>query len=250
MQALKKWVSGVSLLVAASVAFAVPVTTYTFEYTVVDGPSQVGSTFQRVFQIDDFLKSPTFFDFGGGNGLWKNDIGASSITNPTPFASEVQAVFASMPFPGLDFAQQHLGLYAELGYYLPGGTPTGAYGQFRLSSSVVTVRPTGEGDYFYDRFYFFHTWSGGRALGDWTPQTLADWFGDVGATNWYEGAARSRCVTATQGPCTSEADLYWSGTARFLGAVTVDPSQVPEPTTIALLGVGLLGVAVSRQRKK
>lgn len=248
MQSLFKLVSKLLISVATCVSFAAwaaPVTTFTFEFT-----SNAGTVFARSFSLEDFSGTPQFFDFGSGSGMWKAQVSTAAPITPSPRASQMAAVFAAMPLPGLAQAQSNVTLFGELAYYVPGGTPATANGQLRVESSTVAMRETGSGDWFYDNYYFSFGTSASRPLEDLTPQSVADWFNDAGSMRWTEYASRDRCETSTQGPCTYEGRFQWGGTARLVSAVTVDPLEVPEPGSLALLGLGLVGLVAARKRKQ
>jgi hypothetical protein len=73
---------------------------------------------------------------------------------------------------------------------------------------------------------------------------------ELGATQLYSGLlslsgigqiARINLLSLDQDPTTMDTITYES--------VTAFPSQVPEPATIALFGIGLLGVGIARRAK-
>ena len=59
--------------------------------------------------------------------------------------------------------------------------------------------------------------------------------------NW---TANGSCL-GSSGTCESDISASWSASLVATGS----PPQVPEPGTLALLGLGLLGIGIARRRK-
>jgi len=77
-----------------------------------------------------------------------------------------------------------------------------------------------------------------------TSPTFGDGFGND-ATQWGgSGAVKGACRNITAGVCTQAVPL-----ADATGDVDLSASRIPEPATLGLLGLGLLGMAGLRRRK-
>lgn len=248
LNTLKKLITSAALCCSLGTqALAAPVTTFTFEYTVNAGPNSVGLVFQRTWTVDDFLTTPKYFDFGGGNGMNKVDVNKPGAMSASPFEAQLRSLFPTLPPADLDLNLAQANLYAELGYYTPGGTPQQTTGQLTLNSTNTKMHATGAGDYFYDSYQLFMWTYQQHELENLTPEVIADWWTDAGTFNWKESASRAVCATPA-GQCTNREELYWSGKATLLGAVTVDVAAVPEPGTVPLMGLALGAVWVARRR--
>lgn len=166
----------------------------------------------------------------------------------SPFEHEVRSIFPTLSPSSLNSAMRSAALYAELAYYLPGGMPQDSAGQVVLRSSLSQLTPLGGGGFFYDNYFFDAGFAGGRGLIDFTPEEVANWFLDKGEIRWREGASREYCATAV-GPCVVSGFLDWSGTAHLVSFSTGQSSDVSEPRSLLLIGLGLFAVVYCRRRR-
>lgn len=194
-------------------------------------------------------RQPAFYDFGGGDGMWKADAGANPGVSPPPGAAVLAAA-------GMNAADVHSSFYAENAAYLRGGVATGANsGLLQFRREAVLKPANGDGSFEYKNYFeglmidiSGSTFTDIVAI---TPSVLASYLAGRDGIGWSESGSWEHLGNC----CNDEgrflrSDLRYMGTARFVDLRTV--GAVPEPASGALLlaGLGVLGWSMRRGRNR
>ena len=206
--------------------------------------ADVGSNLMNFFDVEEVYPFPGFTgsEAGGGTG---NDIGLVKLSSP--INNIAAATLFSGPDNGLIGAE-----FITAGYGNPGifGQPLGAFDGIRRggrnvieSAGANFPQVTVEDQFFVSDFDAFSNsalpleWQGSE------NDSGSPWFVDVNGEYQIAGIVN--------GGLTGNTDTFAIRTALYNDFIndTIQSNSVPEPVTMSLLGLGMIGAAIRRRRK-